>query len=111
MKLWNTDLLLNHTRGSIKYDKINLNYGIFIGDSISPQSFCLSLIPLTNELNNTKYGYEIHEETINHLFYMDGLKLYAKNDKELEGLIFTVKQFSDDVGMDSGCINVPKQHS
>ena len=30
---------------------------------------------------------------------MDGLKLYAKNDKELVGLLFMVKQFSDDIGM------------
>ena len=60
------------------------------------------LIPLTNELNNTKYGYEIYEKTINHLFYMDDLKLYAKNDKELESLHSTVKQFSDDIGMEFG---------
>ena len=33
---------------------------------------------------------------------MDDLKPYAKNDKELEGLISTVKQFSDDIGMEFG---------
>ena len=59
-------------------------------------------MPLTNELNNTKYGYEIYEKAINHLFYMDDLKLYAKNDKELEGLLYTVKPFSDDIGMEFG---------
>ena len=69
---------------------------------LSPLLFCLLLIPLTNELNNTKYGYEIYEKAINHLFYMDDLKLYAKNDKELEGLLSTVKQFSDDIGMEFG---------
>ena len=95
MKLWSTNLFLNHTKGSMKSDKININCGIFQGDSLSPLSFCLSLIPLTNELNNTKYGYENYEKAINHLFYMhDDLKLYAKNDKELEGLLSTVKQFN-----------------
>ena len=33
---------------------------------------------------------------------MDDLKLYAKNDKELEGLLSTVKQFSDDIGLEFG---------
>ena len=29
MKLWNTNLLLNHAKGSMKSDKININCGIF----------------------------------------------------------------------------------
>ena len=33
---------------------------------------------------------------------MDDLKLCAKNDKKLEGLLSTVTQFSDDIGMDFG---------
>ena len=94
MKLWNTNLFLNHTKGSMKSGKININCGIFQGDSLSPLLFCLLLLPLTNELNNTKNGYEIYEKAINHLFYMDDLKLYAKNDKKLAGLLSTVKQFS-----------------
>ena len=95
-------MLVNHTKGSMKCDKININCGIFQEDSLFQLLFCLSLIPLTNELNNTKCGYEIYEKAINYLFYMDDLKLYAKNDKELEGLLSTVKQFSDDIGMEFG---------
>ena len=100
MKLCNTNLFLNHTKGSMKSDKISINCGIFQGDSLSPILFCLSLIVLTNELNNTKYGYEIYEKTINNLFYMDDLKLYAKSNKKLEGLLSTVEQFSNDIGME-----------
>ena len=103
MKLWNTNLFLNRTKGSMKSDKININCGIFQG-----VSFCLSLIPLTNELNNTKYGYEIYAKTINHLFSMDDIKLYTKNDKELEGLLSTVKQFSSDIGMEFGLYKCTK---
>ena len=33
---------------------------------------------------------------------MDDLKLYAKDDSELEGLLMTVKRFSDDIGMRFG---------
>ena len=59
-----TKLFLNHTLESMKSDKINISCGIFQGDS--PLLFSLSLIPLPNELSNTKYGYEIYEKSINH---------------------------------------------
>ena len=95
----------------MKSDKININCEIFQGDSQSPLIFWLSLIPLPNEISNTKYGYERYEKAMNHLFCMDDLKLYAKNNKDLKGLLSTVKQFHDDIGTDFGWINVPKQHS
>ena len=44
-------------------------------------------------------GYTVYEGRLNHLFYMDDLKLYAKNDEQLEGLLHTVKMFSDDINM------------
>ena len=34
--------------------------------------------------------------------YMDDLKLYAKDNSELEGLLRIVKRFSDDTGMEFG---------
>ena len=86
----------------MKSDKINIKCGIFQGDSLSSLLFCLLLMPLTNELNNTKYGYGIYEKTINQLLCMDDLKLHAKNNKELEGLLSAVKQFYADIGMEFG---------
>ena len=41
-------------------------------------------------------------KSINHLFYMDDLKLFARNDNELTGLLDTVIKFSDDSGMQLG---------
>ena len=102
MKLWNTNLFLNHTKVALKSGNIHINCGILQGDSLSPLLFCSSLIPITNGLNNTKYGYEIYEKTINNLFYMNDLKLYARNDKELEDLFPAVKQFSDYIGVEFG---------
>ena len=84
----------------MKSDKININSGIFQGDFLSPLLFCLSLIPLTNEHNNFKYGHEIYEKIINHLLYINELKVFAKNDKKLCGLVSTVKQFSNDICME-----------
>ncbi|XP_063585774.1 uncharacterized protein LOC134763144 [Penaeus indicus] len=61
-----------------------------------------SIITNRIELNNTNYGYKIYNKSVNHLFYMDDLKLFAKSDKDLEGLLTTVKCFSDDIGMEFG---------
>ena len=36
------------------------------------------------------------------MFYMNGLKIFAPNDGELEGMLKTVKKFSDDIGMEFG---------
>ena len=60
----------------------------------------MSLNPLSIELNKTKYGYQLDKQTkINHLFYVDDLKLYGTNDNQLTGLINTVKRISDDTKM------------
>ena len=91
MKEWKTNLYLNHAQGSTVCENINIKCGIFQGDSLPPLLFCLALVPLSYELNNTDYGYNIYEEKINHLFYKDDLKLHGKNDYELEGLLRTVK--------------------
>ena len=39
---------------------------------------------------------------------MNELKLYAKNDKELEGLLSILKQFGYDMGMEFGLNKCPK---
>ena len=46
-------------------------------------------------------GYKLGSESIvvNHLFYMDDLKLYARNAGEIQSLLTTVNIFSTDIGM------------
>ena len=39
---------------------------------------------------------------INHLLYMDDLKLYARNKKETDALISTTKIYSKDICMEFG---------
>jgi hypothetical protein len=53
-------------------------------------------------INDSGYCYEIGKEKIDHLFYMDYLKLYAKNDDQLETLLQTVHHFSNDINMTFG---------
>ena len=102
MSFWKTNLTLTHEKGTLRSNTIDINCGIFQGDSLSPLIFCLALVPLSALLNNTGYGYKIQDRKISHLFYMDDLKLFAKDDKDLEGMLLTVKKFSDDIGMTFG---------
>ena len=41
-------------------------------------------------------------DTINHLLFMNDLKLYSKSEKALDSLIQTVRIFSEDIGMQFG---------
>ena len=61
--------------------------------------FCPSLIPFSKEPNQIGHGYNIQKRCINHLFYTDDFKLFVKDDNDLEGLLQTVRKFSDDTGM------------
>ena len=102
MTKWETELHFCHAGGTLKSSPIQINCGIFQGDSLSPLLFCLALIPLSHMLNKTEYGYNVLDGSVNHLFYMDDLKLYGKDDNQIEGLLGTVKIFSDDIGMEFG---------
>ena len=102
MKKWKTKLTLTHESDILMSDNIDIKRGIFQGDSLSPLLFSISLIPLSLELNSSGYRYKIRTEHITHLLYMDDLKLYAKDDSELEELLGIVKRFSNDIGTDLG---------
>ena len=75
MTKWKANLHLNYSEGSIICENLEINSGILQGDSLSPLLFYLALTHLSFELNDTGYGYKIGKEKINHLFYMDHLKL------------------------------------
>ena len=64
--------------------------------------FVLALIPLSLILRKAKSSYEFSEskEKINHLLFMDDLKLYSRSEKGLDSLIQTLRVFSEDIGME-----------
>ena len=82
MRMWKTTLVLKTVENTLNAGDISINSGIFQGGYLSPVLFCVTLIPLSKLLNNTGYGYKIYN-TINHLFYMEDLKLFANNDQQL----------------------------
>ena len=47
-----------------------------------------------------EYGLENRKGLINHLLFMDALKLYGKNKKQVGMLVNTVRIFSKDFGME-----------
>ena len=102
MKNWKATLLLKHATGTLTSRLIEIKSGIFQGDSLSPLLFCLSLAPLSNLLRDTNCGYDIQGKKLNHLFYMDDLKLFGKNSQQQERLLQTVEKFSDDINMKFG---------
>ena len=83
--------------------KVSIQRGIFQGDLLSPLLFIIILISISLTLNKTNYGYPLSKETpINHLLFMDDLKLYGKTERELQSLLHTVRIISKDTGMEFG---------
>ena len=61
------------------------------------------MIPLTHVLCKAKARYTLGgREKINHLLFMDNLKLYGKSESKIKGLVSTVEVFSQDIGMEFG---------
>eukprot|EP00795_Rhopilema_esculentum_P006840 gene6840-biopygen8293 len=81
---------------------VNIRRGIFQGDSLSPLLFVICMIPLTEVLRKVKMGYTLDGVKINHLLFMDDLKLFAKNENEIDSLTSTVNLISQDIGMEFG---------
>ena len=60
----------------------------------------MSLIPLYIVLGKVGYNLGNRKGLINHLLLMDDLKLYGKNEKQVDTLVNTVRIFSKDIGME-----------
>ena len=76
-----------------KLARVNIQRGIFQGDTLSPLLFVIGLIPLSHVLRKVNKGY---------LLFMDNLKLYGNSEKEAERLTNTVRIFSKDIAMEFG---------
>ena len=91
MTNWQTEL--TSCRESLA--KVNIRRGIFQGDSLSPLLFVMCMIPLANVLRKAKARYILGGgEKINHILFMDDLKLHGKNENEIKVLVSTVEVFS-----------------
>ena len=88
MQTWRVELTAGRTFAETKIQR-----GIFQGDALSHLLFIIAMMPLNHILRKCIAGYKLSgsQEKINHLMYMDDIKLFAKNEKELETLIHGVR--------------------
>ena len=79
MKNWRVEL----TAEQRPLSEIKIQRVIFQCDALSPLHFIIAMIPLNHILRNCNAGYKLNrsQEKINHLMYMDDIKLFAKNEK------------------------------
>ena len=98
MKTWRVEL----TAGGRRLAEAKIQRGIFQGDALSPLLFIIAMMPLNHILRKCTAGYKLSrsQEKVNHLMYMDDIKLFAKNENELETLIHTVRIYNRDIRME-----------
>ena len=94
--------------GNSELGEVEIKRGIF-QDSLSLLVFVLALILLSLILRKAKAAYEFSEskEKINHLLFIDDLKLYSRSEKGLHSLVQAVHVFSEDIGMEFGIEKCP----
>ena len=92
MKTWRVE----QTARGRSIAETNIQRGILQGDALSPLLFIIAMMPLNYILRKFAAGYKLsRSQEINHLMYMDEIKLFAKkNEKELEALIHAVRIYS-----------------
>ncbi|MEG2848334.1 MAG: reverse transcriptase family protein [Bacilli bacterium] len=99
-KLGIPDQITNYVKSNMEKWKVMINFnkeeigtikikkGILQGDSLSPTLFTLVMEPLSRHLNKLKEKILVSEKysnmEVNHLFFMDDIKLIANNKEELD---------------------------
>ena len=99
MKNWTVELTAGGSLAEVKDHR-----GIFQRGALSPLPFIIVMIPLDHILRKCTAGYILSKSQgkINQLIYMDDIKIFAKNEKELETLIHAVRIYGQDIGMKFG---------
>jgi len=96
---------MNHWRTVLKGEgsvlgTVNICSG---GDAISPLLFCIALAPLSFLLDHEKLVYKFKNgDVINHLIYIDGIKLFARSEYRLDILVSITHSFSVSIDIKFG---------
>ena len=83
---------------------MKIQVGIFLGNVLSPLQFAIAMMPLNHVLRKCIGVYKLHksEGKNYHLMCMDDIKLFTKNEKELETVIKAMNIYSEDIGIEFG---------
>ena len=95
---------VNLTAGGKSLAEMKIRRGVSQGVALSPLLFVIAMMPLSHMLRKWTGGLKFHksQEKINHRMYMDIIKQFVKNQKEVETLIQAVRIYSDDIGTEFG---------
>ena len=102
MTYWKTQVSIHHEGGTTTSEDIKFNTGIFQGDTLSPLIFCLALAPISHMLKRLGMGYRIAGTTVSNSLYIDDLKVFAADAKQMENCKTIIQEFSNDIGMSFG---------
>ena len=109
-----SDEVINFIDKSMKTMKVELTAGgrcltevkvqrvIFQGAALSLMLFIIAMMTLNHILRKFTAEYKLikSKEKMSHLMYMDDIKLFAKNEKELETLIYAVRIYSQVIAIE-----------
>ena len=100
MQNWKTML----TSAGKELAEVRIRRGIFQGESLSPLLFVICLIPMSLVLRKVKAGYSFGNDKpkVNHLLFMDDMKLFGRSFVEIDKLVSTVYLTSADMRMEFG---------
>lgn len=100
MSKWSVRYEVRTDRGIAKSSPMRIRNGVLQGDSLSPMLFCLAIAPISHFLEQAVLGYELRAKVgedrkfIRHLFYVDDLKIYARDMDDLDRAFDGVKRVS-----------------
>ena len=96
MSYWKMSMHLHNEGKIIETEDLEIKCGIFQGDLLSPLLFCISLIPLKEQVNKLNTG--PHDVTkLSHKLYMDDLKLVGKTEEGLQKQMQVVRTYIDGI--------------
>ena len=97
MKDWRVEL----TAGGKSLAEIKIQRDFPVRCTITPTIHnCHDVTKPHTQKSTAGYKLSISQDKANHLMYMDDIKLFAKNEKELEILLHTIRIYSQDIGME-----------
>ena len=97
-----TNIINSFFSGQSRLGKVNIRRGTFQGDSPSPLLFAVPLIPVTiiRRTLKQRYSFGKGNERLDHLLFMDNLRLYSSNGIENDSLLKVVKIIGMQFGFD-----------
>ena len=100
MNKWKLEL----TSNGVPLCNVKIRRDIFQGDSLSPLLFVLCMVPLSLILRKVKFHYEFGDKKtrINHMLFIDDLKLFTESNDQIDSLVNKVHMFIEDIGMEFG---------